>query len=480
MTQNANRKTPQAPPWAGDFYGRSRICRHYLCVGFLLALASLAFAAESLTWRADQNRVDADIRALALPKLLERIATTTGWQVYVDPAASHTASTKFTNLPVNDALGRLLGDLNFALIPQTNASARLLVFRTSLKDATQLVQPDPSAKPADANAKRVPNELIVTLKPGGNIDELARALGAKVVGRIDGLNTYRLQFEDEAATDTARAQLQSHPQVASVENNYSVDRPAPGASLLAGAAAPPQLKMRAPGDSGHIIVGLIDTPIQSLCGNFDSFLLPAMSVAGEAQPNPNWPTHATEMASIILASVQAATGGSTSVQILPVDVYGNNPNTTTFEVALGIYRAVNAGANPINLSLGGNAESEFLHSVIQQARQQGVLFLAAAGNAPVTTPTYPAAYPEVVAVTAGDRQGNIADYANRGSFVSVVAPGDRVICYNGQQYRVRGTSVAVADTSGTTAGSADSQRRGSSEVEAVFRAGLSVKPASNP
>ena len=42
---------------------------------------------------------------------------------------------------------------------------------------------------------------------------------------------------------------------------------------------------------------------------------------------------------------------------------------------------------------------------------------------PSTIPVYPAAYPDVVAVTAGDKKGNIAPYANRGSFVDVVAPG---------------------------------------------------------
>ena len=45
------------------------------------------------------------------------------------------------------------------------------------------------------------------LKPGAKIDDLARSLGAKVIGRIDSLNAYRLQFQDQAAADTAREQL---------------------------------------------------------------------------------------------------------------------------------------------------------------------------------------------------------------------------------------------------------------------------------
>jgi len=45
-------------------------------------------------------------------------------------------------------------------------------------------------------------------------------------------------------------------------------------------------------------------------------------------------------------------------------------------------------------------------------------------NEPVTTPTYPAAYPGVVAVTATDSTGQIASYANRGSFVDLAISGD--------------------------------------------------------
>ena len=132
------------------------------------------------------------------------------------------------------------------------------------------------------------------------------------------------------------------------------------------------------------------------------------------------------MAETILDALQSKTGGSTSVQILPVDVYGNSETTSTFDVANGIVQAVNNGANIINLSLGGTSDSPILHNTITQVSQQGIPIYAAAGNDPVTTPTYPAAYPEVIAVTATDSTGNIASYANRGSFIDMTAPGDNV------------------------------------------------------
>ena len=157
---------------------------------------------NSLTWHQKEGRVDADITSWDLAKVLETIAADTGWQVYVQPDVDRNVSTKFKSLPAGDALRSLLGNLNFAIIPRTNAPSRLYVFRTSQSQATRLIAPRKPAKP-------IPNELIVTLKPGSKtkIEDLARKLGAKIVGRNDDRNAYRLQFDDEAAANAARDQL---------------------------------------------------------------------------------------------------------------------------------------------------------------------------------------------------------------------------------------------------------------------------------
>ena len=199
----------------------------------------------------------------------------------------------------------------------------------------------PSAPPTPRRpaprAKLIPNELIVRLKPGAKIDDLAKLLGAKVTGRIDSLNAYRLQFEDQAAADAARQQLAGNPDVASVDSNYSIDRP----PLRPGRRARTCRRRRSCSSSrrpatGRIIVGLVDTAVQPLGNGLDSFLLKPISVAGDAQLDPNAPSHGTSMAETILRSLAAMTKGSSSVQILPVDVYGPNPTTSTFDVANGI------------------------------------------------------------------------------------------------------------------------------------------------
>jgi len=467
----------QCPRRSGVLGGRggARRLPAALCLAAVVLGAIPARAASTLNWETNRNRVSADIKSGRLLPLLEQIAAATRWHVFVEPdATTRTVSAKFSNLPPGDALHLLLGDLNFALIPETNSNSKLVVFHTTMKNATQLVRPADVAK-AGSHGKLIPNELIVRLKPGAKIDELAKLLGAKVTGHIDSLNAYRLQFQDQAAADSARTQLATNPDVSSVDSNYSIDPPpAPAGVQGSNLPPPPQLQLKPPPSDGRIIVGLVDTALQPLGNGLDSFLLKPISVAGEAQPDPNDPTHGTSMAETILRSLASETKGSSSVQILPVDVYGPNASTSTFDVANGIAAAVNGGANPINLSLGSAGDSPFLDSVIQDATSKNIVFIAAAGNTPVTTPFYPAAYPEVMAVTAID-QGQLASYANRGSFVSLGAPGTSIVYFDNQPYVVTGTSASAAFISGIAAGYMESTHNGVSQTQTFLRNNFGVK-----
>jgi hypothetical protein len=452
-----------------------RFCKIIL----LFALCLPGFArADTLVWHKNQDRVDADVNTWDVRELLEHVAAATGWHIYLDPGAIRPVSAKFQALPSNQALHALLGDLNYLILPQTNGPSQLYVFRTSRGQATRLiVAPRKKAQP-------IPNELVVTLKPGSKtkIEDLARALGAKIIGRMDAQNTYLLQFPDDAATQAARASLADNPDVASVDVNYPVDAPpTPDVSQATG----PDLKLNPMTNSGNcqLVIGLIDTPVQtqSLPSSYTQFVKPAISVAGPNQIPATTLTHGTAMLETILPALQSkSTGGSSSVTVLPVDVYGNNETTTTFDVANGIVQAVNAGADIMNLSLGSTGDSQLLHNTIIQASQQGVAFFAAAGNEPVTTPTYPAAYPEVVAVSASDPSGALASYANRGSFVKIIAPGDNVVPFDGENYLVEGTSTATAIVSGMAAGLADSAHVCADQAAALLQKSASPTSAIKP
>ncbi|HEY1661488.1 MAG TPA: S8 family serine peptidase [Verrucomicrobiae bacterium] len=427
-----------------------------LCLLLACGLTARAAEGNSIAWHRAADKVDADVQGEALLPLLGQIARDTGWQVYVEPGTSKTVSAKFKDLPSQDALRMLLGNLNFMLSPQTNGSSQLYVFSTVVQKATQLV---PATK---VIARHVPNQLLIKLKSGANIDAIAKLVGAKVIGRNDKMGVYLLQFADAASTDAALGQLQADSDVQAVDYNYVYDPP-PAAQPLAASSVPQApvsltLQPQTANDPCDPIVGLIDTPIQSLGSSLDAFMLKPISVVSTTPVTPSATTltHATGMAQAMMRGMGVAGGGSTSARILSVDVYGSNPTTTSWYVAEGLQAAVNNGATILNMSLGGSGDSTVLDSVIQQAIADGIPVFAAAGNNGVATPEYPAADSGVNAVTALQSANQLASYANYGSFVDMALPGASVVYLGNQPFLMQGTSVSTAYATGLATGTKSS------------------------
>jgi Subtilase family len=208
-----------------------------------------------------------------------------------------------------------------------------------------------------------------------------------------------------------------------------------------------------------VVVGLIDTVVQRNGTAVDPFLQASVAAfGGDRAPPSDAITHGTAMAETILDGVARALAergdgtGKVPVSILPIDVYGASETTNTFDVARGIYEALNGHANIINMSLAGEGESPLLRNLIGTATEHGVLVFAAAGNTPGTTPMYPAADPAVIAVTAADAQGNVAPWANSGAFVDVIGPGMNVVRFQDRAWLGTGTSISTSWVSGWTAG----------------------------
>jgi hypothetical protein len=436
------------------------------CLLVAFVLGARAADTNSLVWRTAADNVSADVHGEPLWPLLEDIAHQTGWHIFVEPDTDRNSSAKFQDLSSGDALRMLLGDLNFALVPQTNAPTHLYVFRTVIRNATKPVS---VVKPA----KRIANELIVKVKPGTNIDALAKLLGAKVVGRLDKLGLYRLEFTDLAATDAALGQLQSNNDVAQVDYNYSFDPPPSAVPLASAPGGPVSLTLNPPGDSGKVVVGLIDMNVQSLGAQLDKFILPQQSVAGDAPANSADMTHGTAMAYTILEAI-AQQGGGTSVQIQPVDVYGGNETTTSWLVALGIQKAVDSGANVLNLSLGSSGDSSVLDGVVKLALADNIVIFGAAGNTPVSTPTFPGAIPGVYDVTALSRPGQLAPYANFWAGDNMALPGTSIVYYGNQAYGVQGTSAATAYASGVFAGTMSANGSSASQIIGAMQTKFAV------
>ncbi|MCB2199316.1 S8 family peptidase [bacterium] len=96
------------------------------------------------------------------------------------------------------------------------------------------------------------------------------------------------------------------------------------------------------------------------------------------------------------------------------------------DFAQAIYYAASNGARVITFSYSRTCETQSVHSAIQYANDLGVLFFSSAGNRGTSTPVYPAAYPEAIAVTALNPDGVKPSWASVGSWVELCAPGTNI------------------------------------------------------
>jgi hypothetical protein len=426
-----------------------------MCVGIALMLAAAGvYAGDSLVWRAKQNDVSADIQSWDLYKtLLPKLARQTGWEIHFESGDASTVSVKFKDLSQDEALRLLLGKLNYSK-DKSNGVTRLFVYHTAAKAASQIVK-------AEKKDYRIANEDLVKLKRGAtnSIDEMAKAVGAKVIGRDDRIGLYRLQFDDAASAAAGLQALASNPSVAAADGNYTVERPTPAQMTQVPNPAGPVFNLNPQPVANGPIVGLVDTSVDPP-SQFSPYVLTPINVTGVQDTPGTDPTHGTSMLETMLAAMP-----NDPSKILPVDVYGSGESTTTYEVMEGVLAAINGGANPINLSLGGTGDSTMLGQLIQEGEQKGIVFVAAAGNTPGEGDVYPAMYPGVISVTASTQTVNgpitttaggngatqLASYANDPPGTEVIAPGTSLVQWNGQTWVVEGTSPATASTTGTIA-----------------------------
>ncbi|HUF69602.1 MAG TPA: S8 family serine peptidase [Longimicrobiales bacterium] len=121
-------------------------------------------------------------------------------------------------------------------------------------------------------------------------------------------------------------------------------------------------------------------------------------------------------------------------------------------IAEGITWAVDNGANVLNISLGGSSGSSAEQSALQYARANNVLPFCAAGNDGGAV-SYPAAFPECVAVSATNWSDNLASYSNFGSQIELSAPGGDDEHPNGYSYILssyNNSSTGYAFAAGTS------------------------------
>jgi len=178
--------------------------------------------------------------------------------------------------------------------------------------------------------------------------------------------------------------------------------------------------------ASSVLVAVIDTGIDyshpDLAGNYVT--LGYNWVNGTSDPRDD-NGHGTHCAGIIAAELNNAIGiaGLAQVKIMAEKAIGADGSGYEDDLAKAIIHAVDQGAKILSNSWGAPSDSMLIHEAIQYAYNNGVLVIAAAGNSATNTKFYPAAYDEVVAVTATDQADAPASFTSYGNWVELAAPG---------------------------------------------------------
>jgi thermitase len=167
--------------------------------------------------------------------------------------------------------------------------------------------------------------------------------------------------------------------------------------------------------------------------------------------------HGTHVAGIVdLVAPQA--------EIMPLRVLDREGYGTTFHIAEAITYAQENEADVINLSLGTPSWSRLLREKVDEAIGSGVVVVAAAGNYNSPQPQYPASNGPpplslaskkdgLLAVTSVSAAEQKSDFANWGTWVDIVAPGEEILStypVSGYAYW-SGTSMATPFVAGEAA-----------------------------
>lgn len=176
----------------------------------------------------------------------------------------------------------------------------------------------------------------------------------------------------------------------------------------------------------------------------------------DATGSPSKPhTHGTGMAGAI-ASRYRLLGVAPGVRLLAIRAFSEtnaSAEATTAQVLKGLDWALGKNPRIINMSFAGPRDL-MTERVLETASQKGIVLIAAAGNAgPKSPPLYPAADPNVIAVTATDNDDKPFAMANRGKYIAIAAPGVDVLVpsTDGSYQLTTGTSVAASHVSGVAA-----------------------------
>jgi subtilisin family serine protease len=314
-------------------------------------------------------------------------------------------------------------------------------------------------KPADKDA--IPGEFILSFFDDHDRSafiELAKARGVRILDVMQFGHSVRIKVGDkQQLTDL----LRDGPTPVEQGPNYFVRTPevmgknpmAPEYNYIGfGNAALQWLGMPRDGNGrgNGVTVAVLDTGVERH-SSLQEDKVKRVNLMSESAQDPGG--HGTAVASIIAAQGDHLDGMAPESRILSIQVLSADGQGDGFTLAKGIVEAVDGGARVINLSLASHSDCPILRQAVEYAVSKDVAVVAAVGNEATEGVLYPAAYPDVVAVSGVDASGRHLYFADRGPEVDIAAPGISVDAAftNGTVAQLSGTSIAAPFVSGALA-----------------------------
>ena len=166
--------------------------------------------------------------------------------------------------------------------------------------------------------------------------------------------------------------------------------------------------------------------------------------------------HGTPVAGIIAAKTNntiGIAGIAPNVKVMALRAGTASGYLEEDDVAKAIIYAVQNGCKIINMSFGDVVFSYLLKEAVEYGYQNGILFVASAGNSGNNTLQYPASYDETISVGATDIDDNLASFSSFGSKLDLVAPGQDILSTSrdASYGNYNGTSFSAPMVSGVLA-----------------------------
>ncbi|NDY95170.1 PKD domain-containing protein [Wenzhouxiangella limi] len=278
------------------------------------------------------------------------------------------------------------------------------------------------------------NRYIIQFAPGaaGQGKAAVQAAGGRV--EID-LTDESINAMAITIPKAALGALDRNPNIVKIEEDSRVY---PMAETVPFGITMTQSDLVSDADAGALNVCVIDSGYH--IGHFDlqDTNVIGLELSGSGDPFIDSCGHGTHVAGTIAALnngdgvIGVLPGGNVTLTI--AKVFGDDSWTSGscgYSYTSGIIEAAfacrDAGADVINMSLGGGGASSTAEQGFQDLLDQGVLSIAAAGNDGTTTLSYPASYPAVVSVAAIDENKVVADFSQKNSQVELAGPGVGVL-----------------------------------------------------